>query len=84
MWFEKYKEYEQLVQVHLESFPANEGVTAEQACSQCAQALGTEGYEFLDYAIASTEYPNFVALMLDFKSGKRNLSRWWEFLGGKR
>ena len=63
-WYTLYQQYEALIQERLETFVTCEQTTAEEVFKQCALASGKEGFQFVDYLIASSEYQNFVGLML--------------------
>eukprot|EP00933_Yihiella_yeosuensis_P079314 TRINITY_DN9178_c0_g1_i2.p1 TRINITY_DN9178_c0_g1~~TRINITY_DN9178_c0_g1_i2.p1 ORF type:complete len:153 (+),score=31.95 TRINITY_DN9178_c0_g1_i2:61-519(+) len=81
-WHEWFQEYAEMLDGRIDAFLASESVTAEQAVAQCFTAVenGKEKYQYFLYVAAALDYQRFYELMLDFKSGRRDLSRWWTCL----
>eukprot|EP00930_Biecheleria_cincta_P104029 TRINITY_DN96172_c0_g1_i1.p1 TRINITY_DN96172_c0_g1~~TRINITY_DN96172_c0_g1_i1.p1 ORF type:complete len:157 (+),score=27.96 TRINITY_DN96172_c0_g1_i1:30-473(+) len=81
-WFEAFKEYETMLDQRSNAFLASEQVTAEQAVAECFRAKdeGNSKYKYFEYLAAAIDYERFHVLMLDFKTGRRDLTRWWECL----
>eukprot|EP00927_Polykrikos_kofoidii_P084330 TRINITY_DN8851_c0_g1_i1.p2 TRINITY_DN8851_c0_g1~~TRINITY_DN8851_c0_g1_i1.p2 ORF type:complete len:158 (-),score=22.24 TRINITY_DN8851_c0_g1_i1:135-608(-) len=79
-WYEIFKEYEAMVSARIDCFLAAEGVSAEDVVAQCRQAKlqGKTDYAYFEYLAACVEYETFHRLMLEFKSGARDMSRPWE------
>mmetsp|Transcript_108753 Transcript_108753/g.314017 ORF Transcript_108753/g.314017 Transcript_108753/m.314017 type:complete len:137 (+) Transcript_108753:95-505(+) len=79
-WHDSFLEYEDMLHHRVEAFLRAEGVTAEQAVQACkvARAAGNKDYRFFEYLAAAIDYQKFHAVMLEFKSGKRDVSKWWK------
>mmetsp|Transcript_5118 Transcript_5118/g.12874 ORF Transcript_5118/g.12874 Transcript_5118/m.12874 type:complete len:147 (-) Transcript_5118:297-737(-) len=79
-WHDLFLEYERMLNHRVEAFLKAEGVSAEQAVAACerAKAAGNKDYKFFEYLAAAVEYERFCSVMLAFKSGKRNVQRWWQ------
>mmetsp|Transcript_105058 Transcript_105058/g.321997 ORF Transcript_105058/g.321997 Transcript_105058/m.321997 type:complete len:140 (-) Transcript_105058:210-629(-) len=79
-WHDIFLEYERMLNDRVEAFLKAEGVTAEQAVEACmrAKAAGQEDYKFFEYLAAAMDYEKFRTVMLDFKVGRRDVSKWWK------
>mmetsp|Transcript_68434 Transcript_68434/g.164309 ORF Transcript_68434/g.164309 Transcript_68434/m.164309 type:complete len:153 (+) Transcript_68434:83-541(+) len=76
-----FKLYEEMLSARIEAFLIAEGVTTEQVVEECkwAKTHGHDDYKFYEYLVASVEYESFYKLMLEFKRGQRDVSKWWTF-----
>mmetsp|Transcript_55854 Transcript_55854/g.130721 ORF Transcript_55854/g.130721 Transcript_55854/m.130721 type:complete len:152 (-) Transcript_55854:167-622(-) len=76
-----FKKYEAMLASRIDAFLAAEGVTTEQVVEECkwAKTHGHDDYKFYEYLVASVEYESFYKLMLEFKTGQRDVSKWWTF-----
>lgn len=74
-----FKEYETMLSTRCEHFLQSEGLTAEEVVNNMLEEED-EGRVFKssEYLTAAINFESFVSLMLDFKSGEKDVSRWWE------
>lgn len=74
-----FREYSCILGKRCEHFLQTEGVSAEDVVSSM-MAEEEEGKKFksTEYLMAAINFELFVSLMLDFKAGVRDVSRWWE------
>jgi len=77
--FSLFKEYESILSARCEYFLVSEGLTAEEVVSSMLMEE-EQGRKFKssEYLMAAIDFEMFVSLMLDFKTGAKDVSRWWE------
>jgi len=75
-----FKEYESMLSLRCETFLVMEGATPEEAVDSMLLEEDEPGSKFkvCEYLMAAISFESFVSLMLDFKSGDKDLSRWSE------
>jgi hypothetical protein len=77
--FTIFKEYEAMLSARCEHFLTSEGLTAEEVVNSMLveEELGKK-FKSSEYLMAAIDFEMFVSLMLDFKTGEKDVSRWWE------
>jgi len=78
--YARYKEYEAMMNLRCEAFLLLEGATAEEAVDSMLMEEEEPGQKFKssEYLLSAIDFETFTSLMLDFKSGEKDLSRWSE------
>jgi hypothetical protein len=74
-----FKEYEAILNTRCEHFLVSEGLTAEDVVhSMVLEEEQGKKFKSSEYLMAAIDFEMFVNLMLDFKTGEKDVSRWWE------
>jgi len=74
-----FREYEAMLSARCEHFLQTEGLSAEEVVNSmlAEEDLGKK-FKSSEYLMAAIDLEMFVSLMLDFKTGEKDVSRWWE------
>lgn len=80
--FESYslfQEFGEMLSRRCENFLTSEGLTAEQVVGNMLEEE-EQGkiFKSSEYLMAAIDFQMFVSLMLDFKTGAKDVSKWWE------
>jgi hypothetical protein len=77
--YDLFREYSCILSKRCEHFLQTEGVSAEDVVSSMVMEE-EQGKKFKssEYLLAAINFELFLSLMLDFKAGVRDVSRWWE------
>lgn len=77
--FSLFQEYESMLSKRCEHFLESEGVSAEEVVdSMLMEEEQGKKFKSSEYLMAAIDFEMFVSLMLDFKTGAKDVSRWWE------
>lgn len=78
-WYAIFREYEAMISRRCEYFLQCEGLTAEEVVtSMLAEEDQGKKFKSSEYLMAAINFEMFLSLMLDFKRGVKDVSRWWE------
>jgi len=79
--FNSWKEYETMLSARCEHFLVTEGLSAEDVVNSMLQEEDRgKKFKSSEYLMAAIDFEMFVSLMLDFKAGHKDVSRWKEML----
>jgi len=77
--FSLFKEYEAMLSARCEYFLESVGATAEEVVnSMLMEEEQGKKFKSSEYLMAAIDFEMFVSLMLDFKTGEKDVSRWRE------